>query len=76
MDIEFKKITAFPRGTLAALLKDGYSFEPKFERDWHKQWQEFDDFFYDNPRIAEFSGFMTVLNGEPIGFVSLFPSFM
>ena len=35
MDIEFKKITAFPRGTLAALLKDGYSFEPKFERDWH-----------------------------------------
>lgn len=45
MDIEFRKITEFPRGTLAALLKDGYSFEPKFERDWHKQWKEFDDFF-------------------------------
>lgn len=30
MDIEFKKITEFPRGTLAALLKDSYSFEPKF----------------------------------------------
>lgn len=26
MDIEFKKITEFPRGTLAALLKDSYSF--------------------------------------------------
>lgn len=74
MDIEFRKITEFPRGTLAALLKEGYSFEPKFERDFHKQWQEFDDFFYDNPRIAEFSGFMTVLDGKPIGFVSWNPS--
>ena len=39
MDIEFRKITEFPRGTLAALLRDGYSFEPKFERDWHEKWQ-------------------------------------
>lgn len=73
MEIEFRKITEFPRGTLAALLRNGYAFEPKFERDWHAQWQEFDDFFYDNPRIAEFSGFMTVFNGNPIGFVSWDP---
>lgn len=33
MDIKFRKITDFPRGTLAALLRDGYSFDPKFERD-------------------------------------------
>lgn len=45
MEIEFKRITDFPRGTLATLLKDGYAFEPKFERSWHDQWQEFDDFF-------------------------------
>ena len=74
MDIEFRKITEFPRGTLAALLRDGYSFEPKFERDWWTQWREFDSFFYDNPRIAEFSGFMTVLDGKPIGFVSWNPT--
>lgn len=37
MDVEFRKITEVPRGTLVTLLKDGYSFEPKFERDWHKQ---------------------------------------
>jgi hypothetical protein len=49
MDIVFKKITEFPRGSLASLLKDGYSFEPKFERDFHKQWQEFDDFFMITP---------------------------
>jgi len=74
VDIEFKKITEFPRGTLADLLRDGYSFEPRFERDWLTQWKEFDDFFYDNPHIAESCGFMTVLNGVPIGFVSWNPT--
>ena len=74
MDIEFRKITEFPRGTLAFLLKDSYSFEPRFEKYWQSQWKEFDDFFYDNPHIAEFSGFMTVLDGEPIGFVSWNPT--
>ena len=28
----------------------------------------------DNPHIAEFSGFMTVLEGKPIGFVSWNPT--
>lgn len=74
MDIRFRKITEFPRGTLAALLKDAYGFEPKFERDWLKQWQAFDDFFYDNPHIAETCGFMTVLEEKPIGFVSWNPT--
>ena len=74
MDIEFKKITEFPRGTLVALLRDAYSFEPKFERDWLNQWKEFDDFFFDNPYIADLCGFMTVLDGEPIGFVSWNPT--
>lgn len=74
MDIEFRKITEFPRGTLCALLRDGYSFEPRFERDCLSQWREFDDFFYENPHIAEFSGFMTVLDGIPIGFVTWNPT--
>ena len=74
MDIEFRKITDFPRGTLCALLKEGYSFEPRFERDCLNQWQEFDNFFYDNPHIAESSGFMTVLSDVPIGFVSWNPT--
>ena len=45
-----------------------------FERDCIEQWQEFDDFFYDNPHIAEVSGFMTLLNNNPIGFVSWNPT--
>ena len=43
MDIEFRSIMEFPRGTLCALLKEGYLFEPKFERDCIKQWREFND---------------------------------
>ena len=74
MDIEYRKITEFPPGTLSALLQDGYSFEPRFEQDWLDQWKEFDDFFYDNPHIAESCGFMTVLGGTPIGFVSWNPT--
>lgn len=74
MELTFQKITAYPRGTLVALLQDGYSFEPRFERDWLSQWQEFDDFFFDNPSIAEFSGFMTVLDEKPIGFVTWNPT--
>lgn len=73
MNIEYKKITDFPRGTLLNLLKDGYSFEPRFERDFIQQWQEFDDFFYDNPKIAEKYGFMTTIDGKPIGFVTWDP---
>ena len=42
-------------------------------RYWQKQWQEFDDFFYDNPQIAEKYGFITVLADKPIGFVSWDP---
>ena len=71
--LAFKNITDFPRGTLAALLKDGYAFEPKFAQYWKTQWQTFDDFFYDNPRIAEKYGFVTVLDDEPIGLVSWDP---
>lgn len=74
MDIEFRKITEFPRGTLLNLLREGYSFEHRFERDCLTQWEEFDNFFYDNPHIAEFSGFMTVLGDIPIGFVSWNPT--
>lgn len=74
MDIEFRNITKFPRGILADFLRDAYAFEPKFERSWNEQWQEFDNFFYDNPSIAESCGFVSVLAGKPIGFVTWNPT--
>ena len=70
---EYCRVTDFDRGTLCALLRDAYSFHPECERHWGAQWREFDDFFYDNPRIADTCGFFSVLNGTPIGFVSWDP---
>lgn len=45
MNIEFKKFSEFQRGLMVALLKDAYSFETGYERDWLKEWIEADNFF-------------------------------
>lgn len=74
MAVRYIEITDFPRGTLMNMLKDGYSFEPRFERDWIKQWEEFDNFFYNNPHIAKTCGFITILYDTPIGFVTWNPT--
>ncbi len=71
--IEFARVTDFSRGTLLALLRDGYAFEPRYEARWLEQWRAFDAFFFDNPSIADRYGFVTALAGEPIGFVSWDP---
>ena len=71
--IEFRRITDFERGTLAALLADAYAYDPRNVQCWLEDWKEFDDFFYDNPRIADLCGFITVLDGEPIGLASWDP---
>nr|MDD6336438.1 GNAT family N-acetyltransferase [bacterium] len=73
MDIAFKKISEFSRGTLFELLKDAYSFEPRYQKDWIEDWKSADDFFYDNLHIADRCGFITVLNDTPIGFMSWDP---
>lgn len=73
MSLIFEKITDFQRGTLCALLTDAYSYDPRNGACWRHDWQVFDDFFYDRPGIADTCGFMTVLDGTAIGFVSWDP---
>ena len=73
MEWNFQKITAFPRGTLAALLNDAYSFDSRWEEAYSGSWREFDAFFFDHPEIADRCGFFSVLDGVPIGFVSWDP---
>lgn len=51
--LEFKKLTDFPRGTLYNILCDAYSYDDWNKRIWDGNWKETDDFFYDNPEIAE-----------------------
>lgn len=73
MNIEYRKVSDFKRGTLYELLKDAYSFDHRYENYCSSDWREFDDFFYDNLQIADKYGFFTTLNEEAIGFVSWDP---
>jgi len=70
---EFKKLTDFPRGTLYSILADAYSFDERNKQIWDADWKETDDFFYDNPGIADQYSLVTCLDGEPIGFVTWDP---
>lgn len=73
MCIEFRKISDFNRGILYELLVDAYSFDERYKQCWDRNWKKFDDFFFDNLGIADQYGFVTTLNGEPIGFISWNP---
>lgn len=73
MKLEFKKISQFKRGILFELLTDAYSFDIQCQQHWAKDWQEFDDFFFEHLVIADSCGFITTVDGEPIGFVSWDP---
>ena len=68
-ELEFLPFSAFPRGTMLSLLKDAYSFEPRYERDWLDNWREADAFFYDRIAIADACGFVSAMGGMPVGFI-------
>jgi len=73
MKVEYRKISEFKRGTLFDLLKDSYSYDPRFEEHFGLNWRECDDFFYDNIHIGDSYCLITTLNDEAIGFVSWDP---
>lgn len=73
MNVEFRKVSDFKRGILFELLKDAYSFDGRYEQNFHSDWQAFDDFFFDYLQIADQYGFVTTLADEAIGFVSWDP---
>ncbi len=71
--MNFCKISEFDRGTLYRQLVDGYSFDSRWKECFEKDWIEYDDFFFDNPDMADKCGFITVLDGDPIGHISWDP---
>jgi RimJ/RimL family protein N-acetyltransferase len=73
MCLEFRKISDFNRGSLCRLLEDAYSFDERCGECWKADWKKCDDFFYDNLQIADKYGFITTLDGEPIGHISWDP---
>lgn len=73
MDINFKKFSEFPRGTMYDILQDAYSFDSRNIEIWNDNWLESDAFFYDNPEIADKYGLLTCIDDYPIGFVTWDP---
>lgn len=72
--IEFKKISDFPKETLYNQLVDAYSFHDDCKKNWDTMWKEYDNFFYSNlEAIADKYGFVTVVDGIPIGHISWDP---
>lgn len=71
--IQFKKFTEFPRGTMYDILQDAYSFDSRNKKIWADNWHESDEFFYDNPDIADKYGLVTCIDNIPIGFVTWDP---
>ncbi len=73
MRLTFKEISSFDKGVLYQLLVDAYSFDHRWKTYFEQDWLEFDDFFFNNLDIADKYGFITVLDGEPIGHISWDP---
>jgi ribosomal protein S18 acetylase RimI-like enzyme len=73
MEIQFRKISDFKRGTLLKLLKDAYSFDCRYEQTFVSDWIDFDNFFYDNLNIADKYGFFTTFDDIAVGFISWDP---
>ena len=74
--LKFRKFSEFPRGTLYDLLQDAYSYDSRNKELWDENWHESDEFFYDNPEIADKYGLKVIydaahafgveVNGESI----------
>lgn len=73
MGIRFRKVSDFPRGTIYSLLSQAYSFDEKYEKACREKWRRDDDFFFDNPQIADRYAFITALDDEAIGFAAYDP---
>lgn len=73
MGIKYREFKEFKRGILYNQLVDGYSFDSKWQEEFNQEWYEYDNFFYDNLGFTNDCGFITVLDGEPIGHISWDP---
>lgn len=71
--VEYKTLASCPRGTVYDILCDAYAYDVRNQKIWDANWRETDDFFYDNPSIAEKYSVVTCVDGVPIGFVTWDP---
>ena len=71
MNIKFKPLVEEDISVLTPIMKK--AFDDRYRKCFEKDWIDFDNFFFDNLDIADKYGFITVLDGEPIGHISWDP---
>ena len=73
MNIEFKSFNNYKKGILYNQLIDSYSFNSKWQEQFDNEWKDYDEFIYNNLKFTNDCGFITILNGKPIGHISWDP---
>jgi len=71
--ITYAKIHDFSSGLIVTLLEQAYSFDDRYIQAFKGKWIKDDQFFQDNPSIADKFASITVLAGKPIGYNSWDP---
>ena len=71
--ITWKSFGDYEVGTLYRQLCDAYSFDPRWKACFHKDWLNYDWFFYNHLDITNGCGFIMVLDGKAIGHISWDP---
>lgn len=69
MNIRYKQIREFEKGTLFRLLEAAYAYDDRFEKYFNDSWRACDDFFYEHLNIADKCCFIMTVDDLPIGFV-------
>lgn len=71
--IEFMPLRNFQKGILYEQLVDSYSFNNEWQISFENEWKKYDDFIYNNIENTNSCGFITTLNGIPIGHITWDP---
>ena len=69
----YEKFSTFKKGLILSLLKDAYADEPDMVDAFSGDWEKSDAFLFDNLSFMDSTGFVTVENGIPVGFMSWDP---
>ncbi len=74
--LAFTKLNAHPPGTIEELASGGFSeffqYDPSREEPWWTEWRNYDRAIQERPEVAA-SGFVTRLEGTPVGMASWRP---
>lgn len=73
MKLEFKSFSDFNKGILYNQLLNSYSCDSEWRNNFNNDWIKYDNYIYNNLGYTNDCGFITLLDGIPIGHISWDP---